>query len=221
MRAPALVVCLLSLVFVFAGPATGQVAQPVGKISLGGTTSPSGEPIQIDYPVEQWIRNIGSRVDGAGMCVASSIEMSLRWANREEYRGFRDWAAQWSGGAWPGKVDKYFADFVKAKGLPEAQYVQYEGRDVELLKLALKTGRLPSITYSGRDGVRYRSPIAHMTCLAHYDEAKDEAAILDNNVSGTELIWMSCAEFRDRWMGGRSGWAVVVLYNPPAPIPKN
>jgi hypothetical protein len=199
--------------------------RPLGKIVLGGPVAPDGKTeVQVDLPVEQRIKNKGGS-DGAGMCVMSSIEMAARWAAMEQLRGLRDWCAQFPGGGYPSKVDKQLKEFCQAKGLPLPDYIQYEGGDPAILELALKTGRLAAVTYSGRDGVRYKGPIAHMVCLSHFDGAF--ACVLDNNgnhpngVGENELLWMTPDEFISRWKSGGGGWAFVWLTPGPPPVPRN
>ena len=87
---------------------------PFETISLGGKIAPDNKTeIQIDFPLSEHITNIGSKKDGAGMCVMSSIEMAARWSNLEAMRGLRDWCAKEPGGGWPEKVDKQLAKYVK------------------------------------------------------------------------------------------------------------
>ena len=100
-----------------------------------------------------------------------------------------------------------------------AKYLQYEGKDPAILKAALASGRMPSVTYDGHDP-HYRGTIAHMVNLVHLDEKY--AVVLDNNFVGeNELVWLSPEEFRSRWLGNGGGWAVVLLSPPPPPIPRN
>lgn len=192
-----------------------------GKISLGGAVSPDGaSEVDVDLPVDQRLRNIGSRVDGAGMCVSTSITHSARWQNLRDWSAWRDWCAQYPGGSYPAKTDRQVKQFAQEKAVAVPAFVQYEGTDPSVLRLALATGRLPSVTYAGRDGVRYRGPIAHMVNLVHLSERW--AAVMDNNGRPEDLIWMSPAEFLDRWTnGGRGGWAFVWLTPPPPPPPCN
>lgn len=191
----------------------------VESITLGGPIAPDGStPLQIDYPLTQHISNIGSHVDGAGMCVMSSIEMAARWQNLEILRGLRNWCANKPGGGYPSKVDKQLKEYSQAQSINTPEYVQYEGKELDLLRLALKTGRFPAVTYSGRDKVRYSSTIAHMVCLAHLDDKW--AAIWDNNGTAGELIWMTPGEFKSRWTNDGNGWAFVWLAPPPPPVPR-
>lgn len=189
----------------------------IGKISLGADKAPDGTPVRIGFPPSEDIRNIGSHKDGYGMCVMSSIEMAARWANLESFRGLRDWCAQEKGGGYPAKVDDQIERFAKAQAENvEPSYLQYEGDSLEFLQLVIKTYRFAAVTYSGRDGVRYKGKIAHMVCLAHLDDKW--AAIYDNNGKPGELIWMTPKEFKDRWIGGENGW--VFAWTAPPPPPK-
>lgn len=189
----------------------------IGKISLGADKAPDGTPVLIGFPPSEDIRNIGSHKDGYGMCVMSSIEMAARWANLESFRGLRDWCAQEKGGGYPAKVDDQIDRFAKAQTENvEPSYLQYEGDSLEFLQLVIKTYRFAAVTYSGRDGVRYKNKISHMVCLAHLDNKW--AAIYDNNGKPGELIWMTPKEFKDRWIGGENGW--VFAWTAPPPPPK-
>lgn len=134
--------------------------QLTGKISLGDYKAPDGTPVQIDFPLTEDIRNIGSRIDSMGMCVFSSIEMNSRWENLEDLRGIRNWAANYPGGGYPKKIDNQIKQYCKEKGIPIPPYLQYQGNDLEVLRTCLKTYRIASVTYSGNDGVRYNSIIA-------------------------------------------------------------
>jgi hypothetical protein len=195
----------------------GNPAQPsVEGITLGGKIAPNNSPVQIDFPLSQHISNIGSHVDGAGMCVMSSIEMAARWQNIESLRGLRDWCAKQPGGGYPSKVDRQLQEYFKKLG-QGFDYVQYEGTDLSLLKTALRTGRFPAVTYAGRDKVRYSGTIAHMVCLCHLDDSV--AGIWDNNGTPGEIIWMSTEDFKSRWTDGGTGWAVVWIAPPPPPPP--
>lgn len=186
----------------------------VGRISLGGSVSPDGGvEVQIDLPVAQRIRNRGGS-DGAGMCVMSSIEMAARWHNLEQLRGLRDWCARQPGGAYPSKVDRQMREYAEAHNIPIPAYINYDGpKNLDLLRAALRSGRLPAVTYSGRDGVRYSGSISHMVTIVHLDD--QWAVIMDNNGKLDELIWMTPEEFQARW----SGWAVIFLAPPPPPPP--
>lgn len=179
----------------------------------GGRTSPDGsEEIQIDLPGTQQMKNTGGK-DGAGLCVFTSIEHSGRWQNVDSILGLQTKMTKEQGGGYPSKVEKMLAKYCDG-----AQYLQYEGNDPALIKLALTTGRMPSVTYGYSP--RYSGKIAHMVNAAHLTEKW--AAILDNNFPGeTKYEWMSPVEFKKRWISGGGGWAVVLLAPPPPPMPYN
>jgi len=182
---------------------------PQGRLTVGGPTSPSGKEVECDLPLSQRTKNVGGR-DGAGLCVFSSIGHAARWQNEKRLVDFQKQMTKEPGGGYPEKVDRMIAKY--GKGTP---YIQYEGHDPIILKLALKTGRMPSVTYDGHDP-HYSGSIAHMVNLIYLDD--QEACILDNNFID-ELVWMSAKEFSERWTGD-GGWAVILLAPPPPPPPR-
>ena len=189
-------------------------------ISLGGPVGPDGTEVVVDLPMDQRIRNIGSRVDGSGMCVNSSIEMAARWANLEQMRGYRDWSARYPGGSYSTKVDQQIRRWCSEQNIEIPPYIQYQGNDPEILSLALRTGRMACVTYAGSDGVLYRGSISHMVCLVNYDPL---VAILDNNnIRDDQILWMDHDNFlrRHRATSGR-GWLFLWLAPPPPPIPRS
>ena len=191
-----------------------------GPSSVGGRTK-DGAELTCDLPGRDHIRNIGSKLDGAGMCVFSAIEMAARWQGLEEWRGFRDWcAANFPGGGYPQKVDKLLAAYAKAKGIAVPAYVQYEGPNVdEVVGAADRTGRMPCITYGYSP--RYRGSIAHMTNCVRF--AGKWSVCLDNNYPGEEAYeWMDPAEMTKRITHPNgSGWVFVWLGPCPPPVPHN
>lgn len=193
--------------------------RPTG-VYISGPTSTDGVELTTDLPRDQRIENIGSHRDGAGMCVMSSAEMAARWQNLEILRGIRDWAAQDTGGGWPSRFDEQIRTFCRQRNVAVPSYINYEGRDLTLLRNAIRTGRMVAVTYSGRDRVRYTTTISHMVNLVHIDET--HVCLLDNNFPGdNEYLWMTVAEFQSRWSGSGNGWAIVFLAPPPPPAPHN
>jgi hypothetical protein len=171
----------------------------------------SGKEVAVDLPVNQRLKNIGG-TDGAGQCVFTSITHGGRYQNVRELFGFQAQMAHERGGGYPEKVDAMLKKYA-----PGVKYMQYEGSDPTILELALKTGRMPCVTYNGHDP-HYRSTISHMVNLVYLDA--NDACILDNNFIGDgELVWMTRGEFLQRWKGGQQGWAVILLSNPPVPVP--
>lgn len=190
--------------------------EEIGKIVAGGPTGPDGKTeVVCDLPVSERTKNVGG-TDGAGLCVFSSIGHSARYQNEHRLANFQKDMRKEKGGGFPQKVDA----MIKKYG-PGTLYVQYEGKDPSILKLALKTGRMPGVTYCGKD-VHYKGQIAHMVNLVGWSDEADLAVILDNNFIGDkELVWLSRKEFLDRWINGQQGWAVILLANPAPPVPRN
>jgi hypothetical protein len=196
-------------------PSPSSGGDETEKLTVGGPVSPDQKTeVQCDLPVSQRTKNVGG-TDGAGLCVFTSIGHAARWQNEKRLADFQEKMKKERGGGYPEKVDRMIAKYAKG-----TQYIQYEGKDPTLLKLALKTGRMPSVTYEGRDPhYGMHSSIAHMVNLVYLDS--QQACILDNNFIGeNDLVWMSAKEFLDRWSGD-GGWAVVLLAPPPPPVPHN
>lgn len=191
--------------------------------NIGGKTAPDGTEIQVDLPGSQHMTNKAGS-DGSGLCVFTSISHSARWAHVELLENFRDYMTKYPGGGWPEKVDKYIAKIAKDRGVAPPQYVQVEGHREVLatLKAALKSGRMPAVTYAFSPTGRYGGrKIAHMVSLVHLDEKY--ACVLDNNYPGEDKYeWMSVDEFYRSFTGmGGSGWAVVLLADGPPVLPWN
>ena len=68
---------------------------------------------------------------------------------------------KYPGGSWPDKTDKMIAKIAAEKGQPKPAYVQIVGSDLEILRLAVKTRRMPGITWDRG---------AHMVSLVHAPE---------------------------------------------------
>jgi hypothetical protein len=182
--------------------------------TLGGAVSPDGKTtVQIDLPKALRHHNT-TGVDGYGLCVFWSITHAARWQQEGPLLDFAVLMEKERGGGWPEKVDKMIAKYAAT-----VDYLQYIGRDAIVLTASLKSNRLPSVTYCGRDP-HYRGTIAHMVNLVHLDD--QWACILDNNYIGeNDLVWMTPSEFFERWRGKGSGWAVVLLKEPPDPPVKS
>lgn len=206
----------------------GLAGVPVGiqvlGAKVGGPISPAGVEIQCDLPESQHCSNITSK--GQGCCVQTSINHSARWQNVPALINFHEWVREKGlpGGAWPGAVDDRIPKCCQDRGYPVAPYLQVEGPAAEvvpLLKLALRTGRMPAVTYSKSPTGRYGGQkIAHMVSMPHGDEA--HVAILDNNDIGSQNYeWMTWDEFTRICNGGGSIWAVVLLAPGPSPVPRN
>lgn len=188
---------------------------------VGGRISPDGlSEINCDLPGDLHLKNVGGS-DGAGLCVFTSIAHSARWQNVTLLEDFRDWMRKHPGGGYPEKVDRMIEKCAKERNQTIPQYIQIEGSDLEILKLACKTGRMPGVTYSKSPTGRYGGgTIAHMVSLPHADDTW--FCVLDNNYPGeNNYEWMTPEEFKKTYTGGRSGWSVIFLNPPPPPFPKN
>jgi hypothetical protein len=212
---------LALLLFIFLAAATLD-AQPAKKTSWIAPATYDGVSVTCDLDDSQQMKNIGSKIDGAGMCVFTSIEHAARYQNLEAMRGFRDWAAQnFRGGGYPEKVDDLLTKWFKYKGIEPIPYVQYQGKTPEqLLDLANKTNRMVCMTYgySPRYGRGY---IAHMVNGILYEKY---GVVLDNNFPGEKNYeWMSPQEFVKRMrtdLKGRQGAAWIFIWaTPGAPPP--
>lgn len=197
----------LSALLAIAGVAAADFT-PVSVPELNGVKA------TVDLPAARHIKNVGGS-DGAGLCVFTSVQHSADWQNVRTLDGFREWMRRRPGGGWPQKLDQMLRQFCAEKGVPVPPYVQHTGGDESFLALALRTDRMPAVTYAGRDDF-YRGRVAHMVSLAHLDNTS--AAIIDNNRPGVWL-WMTRSEFLSRWRDFDGGWAVVLLPPPPPPHP--
>jgi hypothetical protein len=143
---------------------------------------------------------------------------------------FRDWMTKYPGGGWPEKVKQKIVALAKAKGVanPEQWYeenvIQVEANNLEILKLACRTGRMPGITYSYSPTGHYNGrKIAHMVTLVHAGPGADGKVwycVLDNNYPDV-LEWMDEGTFRKVYSGGGTGWAVIFRQPGPPPCPLN
>lgn len=194
----------------------GPPAQPMptaAGIVEAGPGGPGGREVMVDMPADFWRENIESRKQGC--CVFRSLDHSSHWQNVAALFGFPEWLQKKGlpGGGWSGNVTERVAAIARERGLPEPMVFQYEGgKDATVLELALATGRMPAVDYSGADGVHYDKPIAHVVNLVYLDQ--EWACILDSNFPPDKLLWLPRAEFLKRW----GGWAIVLLApRPPAP----
>ncbi len=115
---------------------------------VAGTRSPDGaEEIHCDLPGELHRKNTSSR--GRGLCVFTSIHHSAVSANVPALQEFPRWLiTKGIPGGYPQKVADLIPKMCRERGLPEPEWIQVEGKDLEVLKVACKTGRLPAVTYS-------------------------------------------------------------------------
>jgi hypothetical protein len=203
----------LTLALSLACLAGAEPGDPAGA-SVGGPER-DGVRINCELPPGLHQKNTGGS-DGAGLCVYASARHAGRWQNDPAFAGLFDWMRKYPGGSYPAKFKKTLEAFCREKGLALPPYVQVEGSDLEILKLASKTGRMPGVTYSFSPTRRYGGQrIAHMVSLVHADSG--HFVILDNNYIGADAYeWLTPEEFKRTYTGGRSGWAIILLV-PGAP----
>lgn len=196
---------------------------------VGGPELANGGRIQVELPGELHRRNTESK--GRGLCVFTSIHHAAVYNNIPQLVEFPKWVRDSgiAGGSYPTKTAQLISQISRARGLPEPEYLQVESSDVELLKLACRTGRMVSCTYGLSPTGRYNNePIAHMVNLVHFDD--ETAVVLDNNYIGASSYeWMSVAEFRRAYftvpglrgqaVNNGKGWSVVLLAPSPPPTP--
>jgi hypothetical protein len=190
---------------------------PALEAKVGGDVAPDGAEVQVDMPTELRMHNTGGR-DGAGLCVFTSINHAALWQDVDVLKDFQKWMKSRPGGGYPEKVDATIKAKCKEAGVPVPLYVQVEGRDLEPIRLALKTGRMVCNTYgfspSGRYGGRR---IAHMVNTVH--GAGGYYGILDNNYP-EQIEWLNEQEF-SRAYATDGGWSVILLDPGPPPVPHN
>lgn len=184
-----------------------------------------GQEVTVDLPEKYQIRNIGSRIDNAGMCVFSSIEMAAEWHGLDDMKGWRDWCANnYPGGGYPEKVDQLLAEWWRYKNLTPIPYIQYEGTDPQaILNLCDKTNRCACITYGHSpryiSRINPQGRISHMVCLVGF---KTNAVVLDNNFIGEKnMEWMPTRELiRRNMLTANKAWVFVWRTPGAPPIPK-
>lgn len=204
-------------------------AESKAGATVGGKLAPDGKTeINCDLPGNLHMKNTGGMGprgpgSGAGLCVFTSIEHSSHWQNVDALKGFQQWMTHKPGGGHPQKVDQMIEAFCKERGLAKPDYLQVEGKDLEILKLACKTGRMPAVTYGVSPSGRYSGKtIAHMVSLPHADD--QFFCVLDNNyIEPREgaYEWMTPQEFLKAYTSGGGGWAVILLDPGPPPVPRN
>lgn len=176
----------------------------------GGPVGPAGIEVQCEVPLDLRMRNIGSKVDGSGMCVTTTTEVGAEWAGLKGYTGYRNWAAQFPGGSYPPKQLAQLAQYAQEKGLGTPPWAQYVGRDpAPFLDAVLGSGRVACVSWMHG---------GHWLNLVHLDS--QNACIMDNNGDPQNLKWMTrSAAIREI----NSPYAWVGCWLPPGPPapPKN
>lgn len=190
---------------------------------VGGAKNPQdGTEIACDLPTQFHTQNTSSW--GAGLCVFTSIHHSAIWQGVPALVDFPKWIREKSipGGGHPSKVADLIPRIAKERGYPVPDYLQVQNTDLEILKLACRTGRMPAVTYGRSPTGRYGGGgISHMVSLVHADDRW--FVVLDNNYvkpSGQAFEWMSPEQFL-KVSYGNPGWSVILLAPPPPPPPIN
>ncbi len=188
---------------------------------VGGPIHPDGSEVQIDLPRE---RHQGNRagVDGAGLCVFTSIAMAADWAHELALVDFAEYMTRYPGGGYPQKVTECITRRCRELNQPEPPYLQIQGNDLELIALAVERGHMACVTYGLSPTGRYNGRrIAHMVnVVAARAGPERHWAILDNNFPGS-IEWMSEAAFHQAYTALGEGWAVILLAPGPPPCPFN
>lgn len=192
---------------------------PVSAASVGGFTAPNGKEIQCHLDERFHLKNRGGS-DGAGLCVFASLKHGSIFQHVRQTEDIFEFMFTRPGGGYPSKVDKIISLLCESKKVELPDYLQIESRDLEILKLACKTGRMPGVTYGFSPTGRYNGQrIAHMVSLCHADD--DWFGILDNNYPRS-IEWMDPNTFlRVYTSGGGNGWSVIFLDPGPPPAPTN
>lgn len=200
-------------------PVPRAFAQEFGASQVGGYLTPSGKEIHCHLDERFHIKNRGGS-DGAGLCVFASVDHTSIHQHVREVEGIFKFMWTKPGGGWPEKVDKIIDQICSSRGDAVPSYVQYEGRDLSILKTACKSGRMPGVTYGYSPTGRYNGQrIAHMVSLCHADD--EWFGVLDNNYPKS-IEWMDPATFGKVFTSGSAnGWAVIFLNPGPPPVPTN
>lgn len=195
-----------------------QADAPVGAKVLGRVHD-DGTELRCDLDPTQHQKNTGGS-DGAGLCVFASMRHTGLWQGNPVFADLFNWMRNHPGGSYPTKTDAMIARYCKEKGVEKPRYLQVEGGDLEVLKHACASGRMPGVTYSFSPTGRYGgSRISHMVSLVHADDK--HFVVLDNNYPGREgkeevYEWLTPQEFAKSYA---PGWAVILL-DPPGPPPR-
>jgi hypothetical protein len=182
--------------------------------SVDGDKTPDGRTAQIVFPQADRMRNKAGS-DGSGLCVFTSIEHTGKWQGIPGILGLQQWMTRKQGGGYPEKVDLVVRAYCKEQGIPVPEYVQVQTQDLPLLIEALKSGRMPCITYCISPSGRYGGQkISHMVNLVHGDT--DWWGVLDNNYP-EQVEWLNTQEFIKAHTFDKHPWFIVFLGSGPPP----
>src|SRR5262245_57871456 len=133
-------------------------------VALDATAAKVGpaDGLPLAVPSEWHQKNTGGS-DGAGLCVFASLRHTGLMQGDPAFAGLFDHMKKFPGGGYPQKVDKVLERYCREKGLVKPAYVHVEGGDLEVLRAACASGRVPGVTYGLSPSGRYRGrKIAHM-----------------------------------------------------------
>jgi hypothetical protein len=162
----------------------------------------------LSMPKELRPANISSK--GSGCCTFRSAEYAGQWQNEPALIGLPEWMRSKGieGGGWPEKQADMVKRIAEDRKMPVPRFMQYTGNSAEVIEAALKSGRLPCITWGGN----------HMLCCVYLDDKR--GAILDNN-DPHRLHWYERSRFMSGFTQGGGGWVFVLLNPGPPPTPRN
>lgn len=202
----------LALFAALAAPAWADA--PVGSRweVVTDTLEYNGVKASVQIPAELHIRNEGSAVDGAGLCVGSSLLINGAYQGVPGMDQGKD--SEWwrylksrPGGSYPGKLE---ADLKKL--YPNEKWISWEGNVTDLIAEYTRKG-YPVAATMNTGLLYYWSPIHHMVSVVHLDDKY--ACVVDNNNPG-KGHWMAREDYDRRFVDGRVGWLFIWLRDPGA-----
>lgn len=204
----------LALALALLAPSIAEAQQPEGRREVVTSAPRLGSLVaNAPIPPDLHIENQGSDVDGAGLCVISSILANGRYQGVPGLEAAKDsalWRAAMAapGGYYPEKLERLLKEV-----LPDEKWFSWEGEGTDLVKKYSAEGYPVGITMN--TGELYGGqPIHHMVSNVHADDRV--ACYVDNNDPGN-FHWITDAEASRRFPDGGKGWGFVWLRRPPTP----
>lgn len=154
-------------------------------------------------PPKWHVQNKGSKADGAGLCVTSSMATAGAWQGIRDLRLGRGsdlfrYVDDRPGGSYPEKFSRDVAKVYPGEGLG-----QYVGKDTSVLARLSAKGYAVGCTMSRGDN--YPGPIHHMVTNVLFDPKRDVACYIDSNWPGV-YVFTSAKEFGRRLFDGGEIW---------------
>ncbi len=206
----------LFLLIALARPTLAQAHVTKEPVANDGTV------LQLDLPLSLHMRNTRG-TDRAGLCVWTSLNHSAYWQNIQGLQGIQKYMTHLRGGGWPSRVDDLVPKVCASLNAPTPSVLNIQNKDLEILKLATRLGRMPGVTYSFSPTGHYGGRrIAHMVTLVGAGigkgpDGKGWWCVLDNNYPDS-YEWMSENQFLRTYTGGGQGWCVI-FGTPAGPPP--